>query len=51
MFKYGTVREQQLELRRENELLKALQAKTEADIVYLAMMTEVEIDEEDGESE
>ncbi|MCD8089926.1 MAG: hypothetical protein LUD81_04785 [Clostridiales bacterium] len=53
MFNYKSVKEEQqlLELRKSNERLKALQAKTEADIVYLAMMTDIELDEEDGEVE
>ncbi len=51
MLGFKSEREQLLEARKENAALKAAQARTEADLVYLAMMTDVEIEEEAEEGE
>lgn len=44
MFKMKTVREQALDLRRENVRLKEALEKTEADVEYIAMMSDIELD-------
>lgn len=49
MFKMKTVREQALDLRRENVRLKEALEKTEADVEYIAMMSDIELDS--GETE
>ena len=50
MFKMKTVREQALDLRRENIRLRTALDKTGADVEYIAMMTDVEL-EDDKEME
>lgn len=44
MFKMKTVREQALDLRHENVRLKEALEKTEADVEYIAMMSDIELD-------
>jgi hypothetical protein len=50
MFGYKSTREQLLEERRKNAELQAKLTKTNADIEYIAMMTDVDI-EDDEEQE
>lgn len=49
MFKMKTVREQALGLRRENIRLQTALDKTNADVEYIAMMSDIELDA--GETE
>lgn len=49
MFSFRNTREQLLDERRKNAELRAALAKTNADIEYIAMMTDVEIDDEEME--
>lgn len=49
MFKMKTVREQALDLRRENIRLRTELEKTNADVEYIAMMSDIELDA--GETE
>lgn len=51
MFKMKTVREQALDLRRENIRLRTELEKTNADVEYIAMMTDVELDTGSDETE
>lgn len=51
MFKMKTVREQALDLRRENVKLRIELEKTTADVEYIAMMTDVELDTGSDETE
>ena len=51
MFKMKTVREQALDLRRENVKLRIELDKTTADVTYIAMMTDVELDTGSDETE
>ena len=51
MFKMKTVREQALDLRRENIRLRTVLDKTGADVEYIAMMTDVELDTGSDETE
>jgi len=51
MFGYKTAREQLMEERRRNANLQAALAKTNADIEYIAMMTDVEIESDDTEEQ
>lgn len=52
MFGYRSIREQMLDERNKNAVLAAALAKANADIAYVAMMTDVDIDdEEDAEDE
>lgn len=50
MFGMKTIKEQALDLRCENAKLKTVLDKTNADIDYIAMMCDVELDT-DGEQE
>lgn len=45
MFKFKDVKTQLLEEKKKNAELQAKLAKTDADIEYLAMMTDVELEE------
>lgn len=49
MFGFKTTREQVIEERRKNAQLQAELDKTNADIAYLAMMTDVELENENEE--
>ena len=51
MFAMKTIKEQTLDLRRENVRLKAELEKTTADVEYIAMMTDVELDTDTDETE
>jgi len=51
VFVYKRIREQLLEERRKSARLEAALVKTNADVEYIAMMTDVEIDDEDEEME
>ena len=51
MFAMKTIKEQTLDLRRENIRLKAELEKTTADVEYIAMMTDVELDTDNDETE
>ena len=51
MFGMKTLNEQALDLRRENAKLKTDLDKTNADIEYIAMMTDVELDTGSDETE
>ena len=51
MFAMKTIKEQTLDLRRENVRLKAELEKTTADVEYIAMMTDVELDTDNDETE
>jgi hypothetical protein len=44
MFRYKTIAEQLREERTKNEQLRANQSRAEADLAYLAMMCEVELE-------
>lgn len=50
MFAMKTIKEQALDLRRENVRLKAELEKTTADVEYIAMMTDVELETEETEA-
>lgn len=47
MFKFKDVKTQLLEEKKKNAELQAKLAKTNADVEYIAMMTDVELEEED----
>ena len=51
MFGMKTIKEQTLDLRRENAKLKTNLDKTNADIEYIAMMTDIELDTDNDETE
>ena len=51
MFLYKTTRELLVEERRRNAQLRAALEKTSADIEYIAMMADVELDEETEEED
>ena len=51
MFKMKTVREQALDLRRENIRLRTELEKTTADVDYIAMMSDIELDTGSDETE
>lgn len=51
MFAMKTIKEQTLDLRRENVRLKAELEKATADVEYIAMMTDVELDTDNDETE
>lgn len=51
MFGMKTIKQQALDLRRENAKLKTNLDKTNADIEYIAMMTDVELDTDNDETE
>lgn len=46
MFKFKDVKTQLLEEKKKNAKLQAKLAKTNADVEYIAMMTDVELEEE-----
>ena len=50
MFRYIPLKEQVMEERRKNAALKALSDKNTSDIDYIAMMCDVELDEEETEA-
>ena len=47
MFGYKSIREQLLEERRKSARLEAALVKTNADVEYIAMMTDVEIEDDE----
>lgn len=47
MFGFKSTREQLLEERKKNAELRAALGKTNSDVEYIAMMTDVELEEED----
>jgi len=47
MFGFKSTREQLLEERRKNAELQATLDKTSADVEYIAMMTDVELDDDE----
>lgn len=49
MFKFKDVKTQLLEEKKKNAELQAKIAKTNADVEYIAMMTDVELEETEGE--
>ena len=49
MFGIKTIKEQALDLRRENIRLRTAFDKTAADVEYIAMMTDVELETEETE--
>lgn len=49
MFKMKTVREQALDLRRENVKLRTELEKTNADVDYIAMMSDIELDNSEND--
>lgn len=49
MFKMKTVKEQALDLRRENIRLKTALDKTNADVDYIAMMSDIDLETDDSE--
>lgn len=49
MFEYKDIKRQLLEEKRNNAKLQAKLAKTNADIEYIAMMTDVELEEAESE--
>lgn len=51
MFKYDTLKEQVVPLRNECEMLRAENEKLSANVDYIAMMTDVDIEEETDEQE
>ena len=51
MFGMKTIKEQALDLRRENIRLRTVLDKTGADVEYIAMMTDVELDTGSDETE
>ena len=51
MFAMKTIEEQVLDLSCENVKLKSALDKTEADVEYIAMMTDVELDTDNDETE
>ena len=51
MFGMKTIKEQALDLRRENVKLRIELDKTTADVEYIAMMTDVELDTDTDETE
>ena len=51
MFGMKTLKEQALDLRRENVKLRIELDKTTADVAYIAMMTDVELDTGSDETE
>ena len=46
MFEYKDIKKQLLEEKKKNAALQAKLAKTNADVEYIAMMTDVELEEE-----
>ena len=51
MFEMKTLNEQALDLRRENIRLRTELEKTNADVDYIAMMTDIELDTDNDETE
>lgn len=51
MFKYKNVRTLLMEERKKNEALKAKQAKLEANQEYIAMMSDIDLDDDMKETE
>ncbi|MBQ1411843.1 MAG: hypothetical protein IIY93_01495 [Clostridia bacterium] len=51
MFAMKTIEEQVLDLSCENVKLKSALDKTEADVEYIAMMTDVELDSDETEED
>lgn len=51
MFEYKDIKRQLLEEKKKNAKLQAKLAKTNADIEYIAMMTDVELEEDTDENE
>lgn len=51
MFGMKTIKEQALDLRRENVKLRIEIDKTTADVEYIAMMTDVELDSDETEED
>lgn len=51
MFGFKSTREQLLEERRKNAQLQAALDKTNSDVEYIAMMTDVELESEETEVE
>lgn len=51
MFKYTSLKEQVLIERQKNTALKAQTDKNSADIDYIAMMSDIELDSEPDETE
>lgn len=49
MFKFKDVKTQLMEEKKKNAELQAKLEKTNADIEYIAMMTDVELEETEGE--
>lgn len=49
MFKHKNIQEQIVEERRKNEALLSEMLKAKADMEYLAMMSDIELDEEEEE--
>lgn len=50
MFHYKSVKEYSLQERRRNEQLQAAFDKAKADLEYLAMMTDVELEQEEPDN-
>lgn len=51
MFKFKDVKTQLLEERKKNAELQAKLAKTNADVEYIAMMTDIELEETESEED
>jgi len=51
MFKYKNVRTLLMEERKKNEALNAKQAKLEANQEYIAMMSDIDLDDDTKETE
>ena len=51
MFEMKSIQQQALDLRRENVKLRIELDKTTADVEYIAMMTDVELDTDNDETE
>lgn len=49
MFGFKNVLDQLIDARRENEELRAKIVKVNSDIEYMAMMTDTDLDQSDGE--
>ena len=49
MFKFKSTKEQLIEERRKNAVLQSALEKTNADVEYIAMMTDIELDEAESE--
>ena len=51
MFEYKSLQKQQMLLRKENKVLLAENEKLKADMDYIAMMTDIELETEENEDE